>query len=225
MRLLLVEDDMELAASLIRQVRSLGYTIDHQCRGPAGLTAAETGEYDVLIVDRMLPALDGLTLVRRLRERNVLTPVIILTGLGDIDDRVDGLDAGADDYLVKPFAMTELLARARAQARRRSTGGPAALLTVGSLQLDRLARTVTREGHNIELLPQEFRLLEFLMQQAGDVVTRSMLLERVWNIHFDPQTSVVESHMSRLRAKLNKGHQDELIVTIRGEGYLLRAAP
>jgi two-component system OmpR family response regulator len=218
--ILLIEDDVEMAQSVLAGFREQQYRIDHAADGVIGLKMACDPVYQVIVIDRMLPLLDGLSIVKQMREREVLTPVIYLTTMGGIDDRVHGLEAGADDYLVKPFAFVELLARVRVLARR--PGSASSILTqlhVNTVELDLLRRTARREGRNIELLPQELRLLEHLMRHANRIVTRSMLLENVWDIHFDPQTSVVESHISRLRAKLNHGFNTELIQTVRGTGY------
>jgi two-component system OmpR family response regulator len=223
MNILLVEDDLELAESVMNGFREQGYCVDHAADGASGLALASTARFQVIVMDRMLPALDGLNLVRQLRAQNIFTPVIYLTTMSGIDDRVHGLEAGGDDYLVKPFAFVELLARVRVLARRPTAQDTLTRLQVGGLHLDLLQRTVTRDGKPIELMPQEFRLLEYLMRHANRVVTRTMLLENVWNIHFDPQTSVVESHVSRLRAKLNCGANADLIQTVRGTGYKLLA--
>jgi two-component system OmpR family response regulator len=178
--------------------------------------------FDVLIVDRMLPGLDGLAAIRAAREAGVTAPALMLTALGGVDDRVSGLEAGADDYLVKPFAFAELVARIGALTRRPAVAAPRTRLVVGDLEMDLLERSVTRAGRPIELQPREFGLLEYLMKNAGRVVTRKMLLENVWEYHFDPKTNIVETHMSRLRAKVDKGFEVELIVTLRGAGYVLR---
>ncbi|MGB6307058.1 MAG: response regulator transcription factor [Steroidobacteraceae bacterium] len=220
MNILLVEDDMELAQSINAHFREQGYAVQHCVDGKIGLSSACSAEYQVIILDRMLPGLDGLEFVRQLRQRAIITPVIYLTTMSGIDDRVQGLEAGGDDYLVKPFAFAELLARVRVLARR--PGGapePATRLSAGSMELDLLKRSVTRSGQSIELLPQEFRLLEYLVRNADRVLTRRMLLENVWGIHFDPQTSVVESHISRLRAKVNQGFEFDVVQTVRGTGY------
>jgi two-component system OmpR family response regulator len=195
--------------------------VDHASNGAEGLVHATTRPFEVLIVDRMLPGVDGLTIVKTLRAAGNKAPALILTTLGGINDRVEGLEAGADDYLAKPFAFAELLARVNALARRPPLTGQATVLHVADLELDRLKRTVTRGGQRIELQPQEFRLLEYLMRHAGQVVTRTMLLENVWEFHFDPQTSVVETHISRLRAKIDRNFDEELIHTVRGSGYSL----
>jgi two-component system OmpR family response regulator len=206
---------------LIDFLQHNGYEPEHVADGAAGLTAARRGAHRVIVVDRMLPRLDGLTLVRALRQQGLTTPVMFLTTMDGIDDRVQGLEAGGDDYLVKPFAFEELLARIRVLTRRSQAGAP--VLRSGSIELDLLQRTVLREGQPIELLPQEFRLLEYLVRHADTVVTRKMLLENVWEIHFDPHTSVVESHISRLRAKINQGFGTDIIQTVRGIGYKLVA--
>ena len=223
MRLLIVEDDAEAAAYLTKAFREVGHVADHAADGLQGYAMAEGGGYDVLVVDRMLPRLDGLSLIRSLREQKDETPALILSALAQVDDRVKGLRAGGDDYLPKPYAFSELLARVEVLARRR--GAPAAEPTtyrVGELVLDRLAHRVTREGQEIALQPREFRLLEYLMKHAGQVVTRTMLLENVWDYHFDPQTNVIDVHVSRLRAKVDKGFEQPMIHTIRGAGYMVR---
>ena len=220
MNILLVEDDIELARSVADHFREQGYAVEHRADGISGLESACGADYQVIVLDRMLPGLDGLEFVRALRERAVKTPVIYLTTMSGIDDRVQGLEAGGDDYLVKPFAFAELLARVRVLSRR--PGGapePAIRLSLGSIVLDLLKRTVVRAGKDIELLPQEFRLLEYFVRNPDRVLTRRMLLENVWGIHFDPQTSVVESHISRLRAKVNHGFEFDVIQTVRGTGY------
>jgi two-component system OmpR family response regulator len=220
MNILLVEDDLELARSVSDYFREQGYTVHHCVDGVNGLSSACESDYQVIILDRMLPRLDGLNFVRQLRERAITTPVIYLTTMGGIDDRVQGLEAGGDDYLVKPFAFPELLARVRVLSRRPgSTQEPAVRLNSGSIELDLLKRTVMRSGRDVELLPQEFRLLEYFVRNPDRVLTRRMLLENVWGIHFDPQTSVVESHISRLRSKVNHGFEFDVIQTIRGTGY------
>lgn len=223
MRLLIVEDDAEAAAYLTKAFREAGHVADHAGDGLEGYAMAEGGGYDVLVVDRMLPRLDGLSLIRSLREQKDATPALILSALAQVDDRVKGLRAGGDDYLPKPYAFSELLARVEVLARRR--GAPASEPTtyrVGDLDLDRLAHRVTRGGTEIMLQPREFRLLEYLMKHAGQVVTRTMLLENVWDYHFDPQTNVIDVHVSRLRAKVDKGFEHPMIHTIRGAGYMVR---
>lgn len=220
MRILLVEDDAGTAADIVRALSGAGHLVNHVADGRQGLLEAIGAGYDVLVVDRMLPALDGLGLVRALRAAGVATPALILTARAGIGDRVEGLDAGADDYLPKPFAIAELLARVNALGRRPALQAEPTVLRVADLELDLLRRTATRGGQRIELQPREWRLLEFLLRHAGRVVTRTMLLEGVWDIHFDPRTSVVETHVSRLRGKLGA---PDLIQTLRGSGYVIRA--
>jgi two-component system, OmpR family, response regulator len=227
MKLLVIEDDAEGAAYLTKAFREAGHVADHAADGLTGYAMAEGGGYDVLIVDRMLPRLDGLSLIRSLREQNDTTPALILSALGQVDDRVKGLRAGGDDYLTKPYAFSELLARTEVLSRRR-VAQPASeptVLKVAELELDRLSHRVTRSGREIVLQPREFRLLEYLMRHAGQVVTRTMLLEQVWDYHFDPQTNVIDVHVSRLRGKIDKGFSTALIHTIRGAGYVLREGP
>ena len=226
MRVLVVEDDGGARAYLVRALREQGHTADHATDGLEGYALAREGAYDVLLVDRMLPKLDGLSLIRSLREQGVTTPVLILSALGQVDDRVKGLRAGGDDYLPKPYAFSELLARTEVLARRGQGAAAQAEPTayrVGDLELDRLSHRVQRAGREIPLQPREFRLLETLMRHAGQVVTRTMLLETVWDYHFDPQTNVIDVHVSRLRAKIDKGFAHPLLHTIRGTGYVLRA--
>jgi two-component system OmpR family response regulator len=223
MKLLVIEDDREAAAYIAKGLAESGYIIDHAAEGRGGLFMATSGVYDALIVDRMLPGMDGLALVAALRSAEIRTPVLILSALGAVDDRVKGLRAGGDDYLVKPFAFAELLARIEALLRRGGGGATTTRLKLADLEMDLLGRTVTREGREIELLPREFRLLEFLMRHAGQVVTRTMLLEKVWDYHFDPQTNVIDVHVSRLRQKIDKGFAKPLLHTVRGAGYCLRA--
>jgi two-component system OmpR family response regulator len=218
MRLLLTEDDAELAQSLIERFRDQGYDVVHVGDGIRGLQEATEQDFDAIIVDRMLPGLDGLELVRALR-RHKATPIIYLTTMSGIDDRVRGLEAGGDDYLIKPFAFEELLARIRVMTRRQAPAS--SRLFAGSIEMDLLQRSVTRHGRTVELLPQEFLLLEYLLRNADRAVTRKMLLENVWGIHFDPNTSVVESHISRLRARLNASGEIDAIQTVRGTGYRL----
>jgi two-component system OmpR family response regulator len=195
--------------------------VDHSANGRDGMLLASGGHYDVMVIDRMLPGLDGLAIVKTIRAAGVKAPVLLLTTLGGVNDRVEGLEAGADDYLTKPFAFAELYARVGALARRPPIAEESAVLRVADLELNRLKRTVTRNGKRIDLQPQEFRLLEYLMRHAGQVVTRTMLLENVWEFHFDPRTSVVETHISRLRAKIDREFDEELIHTVRGTGYSL----
>lgn len=224
MRILIIEDDAETADYLRKGLNESGHVADHAATGPDGLAMALANSYDALIVDRMLPELDGLTVVTTLRERKIATPVLILSALGQVNDRVRGLKAGGDDYLIKPFAFSELLARLEALVRRGVAESMVATrLSVGDLEMDLLARTVRRGGQQIDLQPREFRLLEYLMRHAGHVVTRTMLLEGVWDYHFDPQTNVIDVHISRLRGKIDKGFSTPLLHTVRGAGYSLRA--
>ena len=222
MRLLLIEDDRESADYLRKAFREAGHVVEHAADGEEGLSLALDGRYDVLVVDRMLPKRDGLSVVSELRARGETMPVLILSALGQVDDRVVGLRAGGDDYLPKPYAFTELLARVEALARRAAPFSADTLYKVGDLELDRLAHRVTRGGKEIALQPREFRLLEYLMRHAGQVVTRTMLLENVWDYHFDPQTNVIDVHVSRLRGKIDKGFDTPLLHTVRGAGYMIR---
>ncbi|MCZ6869115.1 MAG: response regulator transcription factor [Pseudomonadales bacterium] len=222
MRLLLIEDDTEVAAFIAKGLEELGHTVDRAADGKEGLFLATTEAYDALIVDRMLPVVDGLTIVQTLRAADDPVPILILSALGEVDDRVKGLRAGGDDYLVKPFAFSELSARLDALLRRsRTSDAPEVQLQVEDLVMDRLAREVHRGETAIELKPREFRLLEYLMRHAGQVVTRTMLLEHVWDYHFDPQTNVIDVHISRLRAKIDKDFDRPLLKTVRGAGYRL----
>ncbi|HZD91459.1 MAG TPA: response regulator transcription factor [Pseudolabrys sp.] len=223
MRILLVEDDDETADYVAAALAAVGHDVERASDGDAGLDCAERGGYDVTIVDRMLPGLDGLSVVKRLRELQNPTAVLFLTNLGGIDDRVEGLQAGGDDYLVKPFAVSELCARVNALARRLPAAASETVLRIGGLEVDLIKRRVCRDGRVIDLQPREFRLLECLMRHAGRVVTRTMLLETVWDFHFDPKTNIVETHVSRLRAKVDRGFEHDLIHTVRGSGYTLRA--
>jgi two-component system OmpR family response regulator len=222
MRLLLIEDDRDSADYLVKAFREAGHVADHAADGEDGLAMAQGGDYDVLVIDRMLPRRDGLSVIGALRENGNHTPVLILSALGQVDDRIKGLRAGGDDYLPKPYSFAELLARVEVLSRR--TGGPAEETTyrVGNLELDRLSHRVTRGDGEILLQPREFRLLEYLMKHAGQVVTRTMLLENVWDYHFDPQTNVIDVHISRLRSKIDKGFDRPLLHTIRGAGYMIR---
>ncbi len=223
MRILVVEDDSQQAAFLTKALQEIGAVVDHASDGREGLFLAAGNEYDLLVLDRMLPQLDGLTIIRTLRASGNQTPVLILSALGDVDDRVDGLRAGGDDYLVKPFAFSELHARIEALMRRAAPGdAPEVRLRVADLELDLLTREVQRGGQAITLQPREFRLLEYLMRHAGQVVTRTMLLEHVWDYHFDPQTNVIDVHISRLRAKIDKDFARPLLHTVRGAGYVIR---
>lgn len=223
MRLLIVEDDTETAAYLAKGLGESGHVADKAEDGAQGLTMALDGDYDVLVVDRMLPICDGLTMVQKLRDVENDTPVLFLSALGEVDDRVKGLRAGGDDYLTKPYAFSELLARVEALVRRRNPEQIQTKLSVDELELDLLARKVSRAGRDIELQPREFQLLEYFMRHEGQVVTRTMLLENVWGYHFDPQTNVIDVHVSRLRAKIDKNFDTPLLHTIRGAGYSLRA--
>jgi len=221
MRILLIEDDNEAASYLIKGLTESGHVIDHASDGVDGLHMAMTGEYDVLVVDRMLPKRDGLTLIRMLRADGNSTPTLVLSALGEVDDRVEGLRAGGDDYLVKPYAFSEILARLDALVRRGQSVDLQNNLRVADLILDLITRNVTRAGKNIQLQPRELRLLEYLMRHPGQVVTRTMLLEQVWDFHFDPQTNVIDTQISRLRSKIDKNFESPLLHTVRGIGYRL----
>jgi len=222
MRLLIIEDDRDAADYIVRAFREVGHVAEHAADGEEGLALAMDGDYDVLIVDRMLPKRDGLSVIGALREKNIETPVLILSALAQVDDRVQGLRAGGDDYLPKPYSFSELLARVEALTRRRGGRADEMIYRVGDLELDRLSHRVTRGKEEILLQPREFRLLEYLMKHAGQVVTRTMLLENVWDYHFDPQTNVIDVHISRLRSKIDKGHKQPLLHTVRGAGYMIR---
>ncbi len=222
MRVLVIEDDRETAAFLRRALKESGHVAEHAADGEFGLELARGHEFEVLIVDRMLPKRDGLDVIGTLRKEGNRTPALILSALGDVDDRVKGLRAGGDDYLTKPYAFSELLARIEALARRRSPEEAETRYAVGDLVLDRLSHKVTRSGEQVTLQPREFRLLEYLMKHAGQVVTRTMLLENVWDYHFDPQTNVVDVHISRLRSKIDKNFETPLLHTVRGAGYCIR---
>ncbi len=227
MRILLIEDDPETSRFIRKGLEEAGHVLDLAGDGRQGLLLALDAEHDAVVVDRMLPGLDGLSIVRSLRAAGRTTPVLVLSALGEVDDRVEGLRAGGDDYLVKPFALSELSARLEALVRRRGAGAdaaaaPATRLAVADLEMDLLARTVKRAGRAVELKPREFRLLEYLMRHAGQVVTRTMLLEAVWDYHFDPQTNVIDVHVSRLRRKVDRGFGPPLIHTARGAGYMVR---
>jgi two-component system OmpR family response regulator len=224
MQLLLIEDDRDAAGYLVRALTEAGYRVDHAADGRDGLFLATERSYDAIVADRMLPHIDGLTIIEVLRKQGNRTPVLVLSALGSVDQRVEGLRAGGDDYLTKPFALSELLARLEALLRRGQVApGPETRLRVADLELDLLSRTVTRAGRRIELTAREFQLLEFLLRRAGQVVTRTMLLEGVWDLHFDPQTNVIDVHMSRLRQAIDKGFDRPLLHTIRGAGYTVRA--
>jgi two-component system OmpR family response regulator len=222
MQLLLIEDDLQAAEYLVKGLRENGYAVEHSADGREGLTKALEGRYEVIIADRQLPFVDGLHIISTLRERQDRTPVLILSALGTVDDRVAGLRAGGDDYLTKPFAFSELLARIEALRRRASAASEATRLRVADLEIDLLARRVTRAGQTIELTTKEYQLLEYLMRRPGQVATRTMLLENVWNLHFDPQTNIIDVHMSRLRNSIDKGFSKPLIHTVRGAGYVLK---
>jgi len=223
MKLLLVEDDRENAAFAQKGLRECGHVVDLAVDGRDGLYLATENNYDVLIVDRMVPKMDGLSLVKSLRSAKINTPILFLTTMSGIDDRVEGLEAGGDDYLVKPYAFSELNARVNALARRPPVSDQKTVLQVGDMEMNLLKRMVTRGGREIDLQPREFQLLEYLMRHPDQVVTRTMLLEGVWDFHFDPRTNIVETHISRLRSKIGREGDPELIHTIRGSGYCLRA--
>ncbi|MEZ5818886.1 MAG: response regulator transcription factor [Hyphomicrobiaceae bacterium] len=222
MKVLLIEDDPVMAAYVERGLKQEGHVVDVAANGTDGMHLSADRSYGVLIVDRMLPGGDGLSMVKSLRASGIRTPVLFLTTLGGIDDRVAGLEAGGDDYLVKPFAFSELVARLNALSRRPPIAESDAVLRVHDLEVDRLARTVRRGGEKIDVQPREFSLLEYLMKNAGRVVTKTMLLENVWHFHFDPKTNIVETHISRLRSKVDRNRGIELIHTIRGSGYVIR---
>jgi two-component system, OmpR family, response regulator len=223
MRILLVEDDSELATNLKRALSEDGHVVDVAGDGVAGEGMAQDGAYDVIVLDRMLPKRNGVAVVENLRLAGVSTPVLFLSALGEEDHRVEGLNAGSNDYLVKPVSTRELLARVRALWHGRDRTGPVTKLSVGEMEMDLLARTVQRSGKKIDLQPREFRLLEYLMRHAGEVVTRTMLLEKVWDYHFDPQTNVIDVHISRLRGKIDKEFARPMLHTVRGSGYRLDA--
>ncbi len=222
MRVLVIEDDKETAQFLAKSLKESGHAVDLAGDGEAGLDMGRGALHDVLIIDRMLPRLDGLSVIKTLRSEGVRTPVLVLSALGDVDDRVKGLRAGGDDYLTKPYAYSELLARIEALARRAVPEEQQTRYVVGDLVLDRLSHRVTRGGEAIVLQPREYRLLEYLMKNAGQVVTRTMLLEHVWDYHFDPQTNVIDVHVSRLRSKIDKTFEKPLLHTVRGAGYMIR---
>jgi len=221
MRVLVIEDDREAAGFLLKALKESGHFAEHAGDGEAGLELAGEARFDVLIIDRMLPKRDGLSVIETLRKAGDRAPVLILSALGEVDDRVKGLRAGGDDYLTKPYSYSELLARIEALTRRGASSEAVTSYTVGDLTLDRLSHRVQRAGESIVLQPREFRLLEFLMKHAGQVVTRTMLLEHVWDYHFDPQTNVIDVHISRLRAKIDKSFPVALLHTVRGAGYMI----
>lgn len=222
MRILVIEDDTQAATYIARGLKEQGHLVEHAGDGDEGLGLAREDRFDALVVDRMLPKLDGLSIVSALRDEGVRTPVLFLSALGEVDDRVKGLKAGGDDYLTKPFAFSELSARLEALVRRGAPEDVQTKLKVGELEIDMLSRRCTREGKRIDLQPREFKLLEYLMRNAGQVVTRTMLLENVWEYHFDPQTNVIDVHISRLRSKIDKEFDTPLLKTIRGSGYTIR---
>ena len=221
MRVLIIEDENNVADYVAKGLKESGFKVDRAEDGKQGLVMATTETYDALVVDRMLPHVDGLTIIQTLRAADDNTPVLILSALGEVDDRVKGLKAGGDDYLVKPFAFAELLARIEAILRRQESSNTQTRLKVADLEMDLLAHKVTRAGENFNLQPREYKLLEYLMRHAGQVVTRTMLLENVWDYHFDPQTNVIDVHISRLRQKIDKGFDKQLLTTVRGAGYML----
>lgn len=222
MKLLIIEDDKDVSAYISKGMKEAGYTVDSAQNGKDGLFLATTEHYDVLIVDRMLPELDGLTIIKTIRGAGNQTPVIILSALGEVDDRVKGLRSGGDDYLVKPFAFAELLARVEILARRNNNNSAQDIkLCAGELEVDLLSRKVKRQDKNIDLQSREFALLEYMLRHKGQIVTRTMLLEHVWDYHFDPQTNVIDVHISRLRGKIDKGFEKQIIKTVRGAGYII----
>ena len=223
MQVLLIEDDTEAAGLLVRGLHESGYTVEHAADGREGLARALQGQFELIVTDRMLPQLDGLTIIERLRARGSGTPVLVLSALGSVDDRIRGLRAGGDDYLTKPFAFAELLARIEALLRRRPNAPNATRLQVEDLEFDLLERRVTRGGRELDLTAREMKLLEFLMRRAGQLVTRTMLLEGVWDLHFDPQSNRIDVHNSRLRQAIDRGSDHPLIHTVRGSGYVLRS--
>ncbi|HEY1858353.1 response regulator transcription factor [Acidocella sp.] len=224
MRILVVEDDKDVAGFVVKGLREAGHTVEHADNGRDGLFLAASENFDAIILDRMLPGgIDGLRLLETLRAQDNATPVVFLSALGQVDDRVKGLKAGGDDYLTKPFAFAELLARVEALTRRGKSDGPTTRLVVGDLEMDLLSRSVRRGAQRIDLQPREFRLLEYLMRHAGQVVTRTMLLEGVWDYHFDPQTNVIDVHVSRLRQKIDKPFDLPLLHTVRNAGYMLKS--
>jgi two-component system OmpR family response regulator len=225
MRILLVEDDSKIASFIVMGLKAAGYAVDHAADGEKGLSLALSERHDAAIIDIMLPGLDGLSLIRAMRKEKITTPVIILSAKGSVDDRVKGLQTGGDDYLTKPFAFSELLARVQALIRRSSNLSEPTSLTVGSLSINLLSRAVVREGKQIDLQPMEFSLLEYLLRNAGRVVSKSMIMEHVWDYNFDPQTNVVEARVCRLREKIDRDFAKKLIHTIRGVGYVLKEAP
>jgi len=223
LRVLVIEDDREAAGFLVKGLSESGYVVDHAADGAEGLSMAVNEVYDVLVVDWMLPGVDGISIITALRKSNVATPALVLSAKVEVPDRVAGLKAGADDYLTKPFAFSELLARIEALLRRGKSEPEQTRLQVGDLEMDLVSRSVSRGGQPIELQPREFKVLEYLMRHAEQVVTRTMLLENVWDYNFDPQTNVIDVHISRLRQKIDRGHERSLLLTVRGAGYRLSA--
>ncbi len=224
MHILLIEDDINAASYVIKGLKESGHVVDHASDGEEGMELSLTLKFDVIIIDRMLPKLDGLSLIKKIRDQKINTPILILSALGEVDEKVLGLKAGADDYLAKPFSFSELLARIEVLVRRTNPEVKETSIKVGSLIMNLLTRQVHRNGIEIELQPREFRLLEFLMRRSNQVVTRTMLLEGVWEYHFDPQTNVIDVHISRLRSKIDKPFDGkEMLFTERGAGYALRA--
>ena len=224
MHVLLIEDDARVAGFVAKALREEGHLVDHRDDGRAGLLQASSEQYDVIVLDRMLPQIDGLKILQTLRETGDRTPVLILSALGDTDERVKGLRAGGDDYLPKPFAVSELIARVEVLARRAPGPEEAARIAIGDFTLDSIGRIVTRAGRRIELTNRDFRIIEYLARNADRVVTRSMLLEQVWDYHFDPQTNIIDQHVSRLRQKLDRGSDTPLVETVRGAGYMIRTS-
>jgi len=222
-RILVIEDDPETGDQLVESLATSGYEVDLAVNGEEGFDRGRTGDYVVMTIDRMLPGLDGISIIRRLREGGIATPALIISALGEVDDRVRGLRAGGDDYLVKPFAFAELLARVDALARRSATVVKETVLRVGDLTLDLVTRTVSRGGRDIELLPREFQVLEYLVRNEGHVVPRAMLLQHVWDLHFDPTTNIIDVYVGRVRRKIDSGQAYPLIHTVRGVGFCVRA--
>lgn len=223
MRVLVIEDDLETADFIEKVLVEAGHSVDRAADGERGLSMARSSDFDAMVVDRMLPEKDGLTMLREFRDSGGTTPALFLSALSDVDNRVAGLKSGAEDYLAKPFVPAELVARVDALGRRQGGDAPVTRLKAGDLEMDLLTRKVTRNGQKIDLQPREFRLLEYLMRHAGQVVTRKMLLEKVWDYSFDPQTNVIDVHISRLRAKIDKEFEEALLHTVRGAGYRLQA--
>jgi two-component system, OmpR family, response regulator len=224
MRILIVEDDRDAAAWLVKGLEESGHVVDVAADGEEGLNLALENVHNVYVIDRMLPKLDGLAIIRKMRQAGIKSPVLVLSALSDVDERVRGLRAGGDDYLAKPYAFAELLARVEGLGRRSASESQETRLRAGDLEIDLLTRTVTRAGKPLQIQPREFKLLEYLVRNAGHIVTRTMLLENVWDYHFDPQTNVIDVHVSRLRSKIDKGFDEPLLQTVRGAGYMIRAA-